>query len=217
MKKHFSVLGLGRFGRYLSLTLAEQGFPVLAMDKDEKLVQEVSDFVAVARVLDCTDIEALREAGVANSDVAVVAMGTNIEASVLAAMALKELEVPIVVAKAMNEMHGKILEKIGVSKVVYPEREMAERLARVLTSTNVLDIIDLSPDYTILEERASAQMVGKTLAQLFEFDKRSGVIVVAIKRNEHILVGPASSEIIREGDVLVIVGEIEEVKKLIQA
>lgn len=217
MKKHFSVLGLGRFGRYLSLTLAEQGFPVLAMDKNEKLVQEVSDFVAVARVLDCTDIEALREAGVANSDVAVVAMGTNIEASVLAAMALKELEVPIVVAKAMNEMHGKILEKIGVSKVVYPEREMAERLARVLTSTNVLDIIDLSPDYTILEERASAQMVGKTLAQLFEFDKRSGVIVVAIKRNEHILVGPASSEIIREGDVLVIVGEIEEVKKLIQA
>jgi len=217
MKKHFSVLGLGRFGRYLSLTLAEQGFPVLAMDKDEKLVQEVSDFVAVARVLDCTDIEALREAGVANSDVAVVAMGTNIEASVLAAMALKELEVPIVVAKAMNEMHGKILEKIGVSKVVYPEREMAERLARVLTSTNVLDIIDLSPDYTILEERASAQMVGKTLAQLFEFDKRRGVIVVAIKRNEHILVGPASSEIIREGDVLVIVGEIEEVKKLIQA
>jgi trk system potassium uptake protein TrkA len=217
MKKHFSVLGLGRFGRYLSLTLAEQGFPVLAMDKDEKLVQEVSDFVAVARVLDCTDIEALREAGVANSDVAVVAMGTNIEASVLAAMALKELEVPIVVAKAMDEMHGKILEKIGVSKVVYPEREMAERLARVLTSTNVLDIIDLSPDYTILEERASAQMVGKTLAQLFEFDKRSGVIVVAIKRNEHILVGPASSEIIREGDVLVIVGEIEEVKKLIQA
>jgi len=154
---------------------------------------------------------------VANSDVAVVAMGTNIEASVLAAMALKELEVPIVVAKAMNEMHGKILEKIGVSKVVYPEREMAERLARVLTSTNVLDIIDLSPDYTILEERASAQMVGKTLAQLFEFDKRRGVIVVAIKRNEHILVGPASSEIIREGDVLVIVGEIEEVKKLIQA
>lgn len=216
MRKHFAVLGLGRFGKCLALSLANLGNTVLALDIDEKLVQDISDYVSVARVVDCTDIEALREVGVANSDVAIVAMGTNIEASVLAAMALKDLGIPIVVAKAMNETHGKILEKIGVSRVVYPEREMAEKLARVLTSTNVMDIIDLSPDYTILEERANAQMVGKTLAHLFEPDKRSGVIVVAIKRNDHIIVGPPGSEKIREGDVLVIVGETEEVKKLIQ-
>ncbi len=216
MRKHFAVLGLGRFGRCLSLSLSKLGNTVLALDKDEKLVQDIADFVSVARVVDCTDIEALREAGVANCDVAIVAMGTNIEASVLAAMALKDLGIPIVVAKAMNETHGKILEKIGVSRVVYPEREMAEKLARVLTSTNVMDIIDLSPDYTILEERASAQMVGKTLSQLFGPERRGGIIVVAVKRNDHILIGPAGSEKIKEGDVLVIVGETEEVKKLIQ-
>ncbi|MGB9553038.1 MAG: potassium channel family protein [bacterium] len=216
MRKHFAVLGLGRFGKYLALSLAKMGNSVLALDQDEKLVQDISDFVSVARVVDCTDIEALREAGVANADVAVVAIGTNIEASVLAAMALKDLGVPFIVAKAMSEIHGKILEKIGVSRVVYPEREMAERIARVLTSTNVMDIIDLSPDYTMLEEKASARMVGKTLAQIFDFGKRSGILVVAIKRNDHIIVGPSSSEKILEGDVLVIVGETKEVKSLIQ-
>jgi trk system potassium uptake protein TrkA len=216
MRKQFAVLGLGRFGKYLALSLSKLGYPVLAIDQDEKLVQEISDFVSVARVVDCTDIEALREAGVANSDVAIVAIGTNIEASVLAAMALKDLGVPIIVAKAMSEIHGKILEKIGVSRVVYPEREMAERIARVLTSTNVMEIIDLSPDYTMLEERANLQMIGKTLSQIFEFGKRSGIIVVAIKRNEHIIVGPSSSERIKEGDILVIVGETKEVKRLVQ-
>lgn len=216
MRKHFAVLGLGRFGKYLSLSLTKLGNTVLALDIDEKLVQDIADFVSVARVVDCTDIEALREAGVANSDVAIVAMGTNIEASVLAAMALKDLGIPIVVAKAMNETHGKILERIGVSRVVYPEREMAEKLARVLTSTNVMDIIDLSPEYMILEERASAPMVGRTLGQLFGPEKKSGVIVVAVKRNSHIIIGPSDSEKIQEGDVLVIVGETEEVKKLIQ-
>lgn len=216
MRKHFAVLGLGRFGKYLALSLAKMGNSVLALDQDEKLVQDISDFVSVARVVDCTDIEALREAGVANADVAVVAIGTNIEASVLAAMALKDLGVPIIVAKAMSEIHGKILEKIGVSRIVYPEREMAERIARVLTSTNVMDIIDLSPDYTMLEEKAGARMVGKTLAQIFDFGKRSGILVVAIKRNDHIIVGPSSSEKILEGDVLVIVGETKEVKSLIQ-
>jgi len=215
MRKQFAVLGLGRFGTYLAISLAQHGYSVLAVDKDEKRVQEVADQITSARVLDCSDIEALREAGVANCDVAVVAIGSDLEASVLATMALKELDIPVIVSKALNEMHGKILEKIGATKVVYPERDVALRLARVLTSANVLDIIQISPDYTLLEEEATPYMVGKTLAQL-ELDKKSGIVVLAIKRNEHLVVGPASSEVIKEGDLLVIVGETQEVDEFLR-
>ncbi len=214
MKRQFAILGLGRFGSHLAVNLARRGYHVLALDRDEKLVQQLSDQVTLAKVVDCSDVEALREAGVANCDAAIVAIGSNLEGSILATVAVKELSVPQIIAKAQNDMHGKILERVGATEVVFPEKDMAFRLANRLTSGNILDLIELSPDYTLLEEKVTPDMVGKSLAAL-DLDSKAGVAVVAIKRNDHILIGPPSNEKINAEDCLVIIGETAVLKKLI--
>lgn len=214
MKRQFAVLGLGRFGSHLAVHLARRGYQVLAIDRDEKLVQQLSDQVTLAKVADCADVEALREAGVANCDAVIVAIGSNLEGSILATVAVKELGVPQIIAKAQNDMHGKILERVGATEVVYPEKDMALRLANRLTSANILDLIELSPDYTLLEEKVTTEMVGKSLAAL-DLDSKAGVAVVAIKRNDHILIGPPSNEKINPDDCLVIIGETAVLNKLI--
>lgn len=215
MKRQFAVLGLGRFGSNLAIHLAQKGYPVLALDKEEKLVQHCADCVTLARMLDCTDLEALREVGVANCDVAVVAMGHDLESSILSVVAVKELGVAKVIAKAMGDIHGKILLKVGADEVVYPEKDMAIRLANRLTFSNLLDFIELSPEYSLAEEKAPSRFIGKTVTEL-NSRQESGLSIVAIKHNDHIMIGPTGNHRIQSGDALVIIGETAKVNAFIK-
>lgn len=150
-RRTFAVIGLGRFGAAMATTLTELGQDVIGIDSSEDRIAEMADVVTQAVVLDATDERALKSAGVPDADVAVVSIGEDIESSVLVVMQVKELGVHDIIAKAVTPLHGKILSKLGVTRVVYPERDMAIRIAHSLVVPNVLDYIDLSRDYSIVE------------------------------------------------------------------
>jgi len=159
--KQFVVIGLGRFGTSVAQTLSTLGHDVLAMDKDEHAVQVIMQDVTQAVQADARDEETLRALGVRNFDVAIVAIGDDLEANILITLMLKEMGVPYVVTKAQNALHGKVLEKIGADKIIYPEQDMGFRLANNLVRTNVMDFIELSLDYSIFEIVASSQFINK--------------------------------------------------------
>ncbi|GAB6153875.1 TrkA family potassium uptake protein [Desulfosporosinus burensis] len=214
MRKQFVVIGLGRFGKSVAITISELGHDVLAIDKNESAVHSVMNDVTQAVQADARDEETLRALGVRNLDVAVVAMGDDLEANILITLMLKEMGIPYVVAKAQSSQHGKVLEKIGADKVIYPEQDMGIRLAHNLVTSNVMDYIELSPKFSIFEIVASAQFVNKSLGEL---DLRAvyGINVIAIKRNEDdIIVAPGANTVIEERDVLVIVGNKKLLAKL---
>lgn len=206
MKKQFAVVGLGRFGASVAKTLSLMGHEVLAIDNDEEKVQEMVESVTHAVQADAMDEDALKALGIRNFDVVIVSIGHDIQASILVTVILKELGVKYVVAKARNDLHGLVLNKIGADKVVYPERDMGMRVAHSLVATNVLDHIELSPEYSILEVVAPDSLVGKTLRQS-ALRARFGVTVMAIKRGRDIIVSPEAEEVIQEGDILVCIGE----------
>jgi len=208
------VIGLGRFGKSVAITISELGHDVLAIDKNESAVHSVMNDVTQAVQADAREEETLRALGVRNLDVAVVAMGDDLEANILITLMLKEMGTPYVVAKAQSSQHGKVLEKIGADKVIYPEQDMGIRLAHNLVTSNVMDYIELSPKFSIFEIVASAQFVNKSLGEL---DLRAvyGINVIAIKRNEDdIIVAPGANTVIEERDVLVIVGNKKLLAKL---
>ncbi|EAX48189.1 TrkA-N domain protein [Thermosinus carboxydivorans Nor1] len=149
--KSFAVIGLGRFGTSVARTLSRLGYEVLAIDTEEERVQQVADEVTHTYIADTTDENSLKALGIRNFDVVVVAIGEDIQANVLTTLLLKDLGVKYIVAKARNELHGKMLAKIGADRVVYPERDMGQRVAHNLVSTNVLDYIELSPDLSLIE------------------------------------------------------------------
>lgn len=203
--KQFIVIGLGRFGSSVALTLYNMGHDVLVMDKNEDLVQELASSVTHAVQADATDEAVLRSLGIRNFDVAVIAIGNDIEASILATSLIKGLGVKKVVAKAQNDLHGRILEKVGADRIIYPEREMGVRLAKYLSGTNILDYIELSPDFSILEVQAAAKLSGKSLREL-NLRARYGITVVAIRHGDEIKVSPDADDTISKGDILVVVG-----------
>ena len=206
MRKQFAIIGMGRFGSSVAKTLSQLGFEVLAIDHREETVQEVSAFVTHAVQADSTDEEALRALGIRNFDVVVVAIGEDIQASILTTLILKEMGIPTTVVKAVNDLHGKVLKKIGADKVVYPERDMGQRVAHHLISSNIIDYIELSADYSIVEIKASTQMIGKSLKQL-DIRAKYGCNVIAIKQNEQLIIPPIAEEPLRMDDILVIVGK----------
>ncbi|MGE5509481.1 MAG: potassium channel family protein [Chitinophagales bacterium] len=164
-RKSFAVIGLGRFGTSVARNLAATGADVLVVDKDERLVNAIAGEVTHAVQADVTDETSVAELGLRNVDVAVVAIGSNIQASILISLMLKEMEVPYVVAKATTELHARVLERMGVDRVVRPEREMGERIANSLTTTNLMDYIAFAPGYSIVEIMAPEQSFGKSLRQ----------------------------------------------------
>jgi trk system potassium uptake protein TrkA len=204
--KQFIVVGLGRFGSSVALTLYKMGHDVLVMDKNEVPVQELSSLVTHAVQADATDEAVLRSLGIRNFDVAVIAIGNDIEASILATSLVKGMGVKKVVAKAQNDLHGRILEKVGADRIIYPEREMGVRLAKYLAGTNILDYIELSPDFSILEVQAPFRLSGKSLRDL-NLRARHGITVVAIRHGDEIKVSPGADDTILDGDILVVVGE----------
>lgn len=211
--KTFAVIGLGRFGSSLAITLSRMGHDVLAVDLDEKKVEEIVEYVTHAVQADAKDEHALRELGIRNFDAAVVAIGHDILTSILVTVTLKEMNVKKVVAKAQTELHGKILSRVGADKVVYPERDMGERVARALVSENILEHINLSPEYSIIELMAPPGYVNKTLLEI-GFRKKLGVTILAIRRGDDIIISPGADTQVKESDILVAIGRNERLERI---
>lgn len=203
--KQFVVIGCGRFGTSVAKTLYNQGHDVLAIDKDEEIVQEISDSVTYAAQADVEDEYALKALGIRNFDVAVVSIGSDIQASIMATLIVKELGVKTVVAKAQNDVHAKVLYKIGADKVVFPERDMGVRLAHNLVSSSVIDYIEFDPDYSIVEITATKEWEYKTLNEL-KLPSKYGINVIAIKKKVGLNISPNADEAIMPGDVLIVIG-----------
>lgn len=214
--KSYIVIGLGLFGSSLAKNLCKLGAEVLAMDVHSELVQQIAGDVTHAVVGDGQDKEVLKALGVRNFDCAIIAIGEDLAASVLTTMNLKELGVPYIFCKARNETHRKVLEKLGVDRVVIPEQEHAQRLARTLTSNNVLDYIELSDDHGILELPTPKSWVGRTLKDL-NVRANLGINIIAVQSDGKTNVSPAADYCIVQGDVLVLLGDtysLEAVQKL---
>lgn len=211
--KQFVVIGLGRFGSSIAQTLYSLGHDVLAIDKDEDIIQEISDSVTHAVQLDSTDENALRSLGIRNFDVAVITIGDNIQSSVMAALLVKELGVKYIIAKAHNNLHAKVLKKIGVDKIVLPERDMGIRVAHNLVSPNILDYIEVSPEYSVIEVQVLPGWAGKTLSEL-KLRSKYGINVMGIKRAEGINLSPSAEDVIEKDDVVLVIGSVEDLGRL---
>jgi len=207
MKRQVAILGLGRFGVGLANTLLSMGYDVLAMDVDEKKVQAIAPTITRAVQADGTDEAVLKELGVDKFDVAIVAMGSDIENSVLSTILLRKLGVRYVVSRADNDLHGSILEKIGADKVVYPEREMGTRVAHGLMLTQVLDYMPVAPAYGVAKVSPPNSFVGRTLSELgLGREGKWEIAVLMIYREREIIVTPDRMEVVRAEDTLILSG-----------
>ena len=204
--KSYIVIGLGKFGSKAAKRLYELGCEVLAIDRNGDLVQPLSSQVTQAVVADARDKDVLRALGVKDFECAIVAIGDNLADSVLATMNLKELGVPHIVCKAHDETHRQVLIKLGADQVVIPEHEQADRLAKNLSSPNVLDYIELSDEYGIIEVPVPKRWIDKTLIEL-NVRAKLGVNIIAIKRDSKINVSPGADYRLLEGDILVVLGD----------
>jgi len=208
--EQFAVVGLGRFGSSLAKELIELGHEVLGIDKDEEVVNAMNGKLTHAVVADATDVDTLRSLGVRNFDCGVVAIGDDIQTSILATIQLKELGVKKVVAKAITELHGRVLERIGVDRVIFPERDMGIRVAHQLVSPNLLDYIELSKDYSIAELTVPSCLDGVSLKELSP-RSRFGCSIVAINKKEGVIVVPTAEQVLSEKDIMVIIGTNEQI------
>lgn len=204
--KLFAVIGIGRFGEALIGELTRMGYEVLAVDIDEERVNDAVDIATHAVQVDAIDEQALKSLGIRNFDCAVVAIGSNVQSNILTTIILKEMGVPKVVAKAQNALHGKVLEKIGADLVIYPERDMAIKTARMLVSRNFLEQIALSQEYGIVELFTPEIFAGRSLTQL-QLRKKHRLTILAIRRGSNVIIAPPPDEIIIKGDVLVALGD----------
>ena len=211
-KKEFAVIGLGRFGGSVCRTLSEQGMEVLAIDINEDKVNEYASIASQAVVADSTDENVLKSLGIRNFDHVIVAIGDNIQASILTTLILKELGVEKITVKATSDYHEKVLKRIGADHIVHPERDMGERIANNMISNNVLDYLELSDHHSIVEIVANKQLHGHSLLEL-DIRAKYGINIVAIKRNNDIIVSPLASEIICEGDILIFIGADHDIDR----
>lgn len=211
MKKQFVVIGLGRFGGSITKTLVSLGHEVMALDQDEAKVNEFSQLATQAVQADSTDEQALKELGIRNFDHAIVAIGDNIQASILTTLILKDMGVIKVTVKANNDYHSKVLEKIGADRIIHPERDMGVRVAHHIVSENVIDYIELSPEYSLVEVIASQAMDSKTLGDL-DIRANYGCNVMAIKTGDNEMnISPRAEDEIQKGDILVVIGSNKDI------
>lgn len=207
MKKQILVVGLGRFGISLATTLSRIGHDVLALDTDEQKVQRVTGIIAHAVQADATNEAVLKELGVKNFDIAIVAIGTAIQNSVLTTILLKRLGVSYVIARANSDLHGEILSKIGADRVVYPEYQMGEKIAHEAILGTISDYMPVVSGYGIARIEASVDSVGKTLSGLgVGHQGKLGVAILLIQREKDVIVTPGNSEIVKQGDILILAG-----------
>jgi trk system potassium uptake protein TrkA len=212
-KKEFVVFGLGRFGRSVATTLAEGGCEVMVVDDDEDKIHEVADYVTYAVRADVTEADALATLGIGNFDGAIIAIGENLEASVMVTILVKEMGVPYVLAKAQNELHAKILKKVGADMVVFPEKETGIRIANNLMMGNFFDAVELSSTFSMMELDAIPEWVGHSLREL-NLRAKNMINVIGIKRDENLNINPDADMPIERNDTLVIIGKNEILNKL---
>ncbi|MDD5094356.1 MAG: TrkA family potassium uptake protein [Dehalococcoidia bacterium] len=216
MKRQVVVIGLGRFGSYLAEVLFNMGHEVLALDKEERHVQAVSSHITHAIQADTTDEVILRKLGVGNFKIGIVAIGSDIQSNILSTLLLKKLGIRHVIARAENELHGSILEKIGADRVIYIEREKAARVAHEIILPDVVDYMPVSPGYGIARLGEALHFANKSLGDLGLGRKgRRGIAVLLIKRGKEVIIAPDSSEVIKANDVLIISGEDDAMEALL--
>ena len=205
--KQFVIFGLGRFGISLATTLSEAGYEVMVVDKCEESIQEIAPFVTHAVQADAADMDTLKSLGIRNFDVAIVAIGKDIQSSIMTTLLLKELGIPYVVAKASSEIHERVLRKIGADRIILPEQEMGIRIA------NNLDHIQLSSEYSIIEMGILPEWRGKSIIEL---DPRGvyGINIIAVQRGGVIDISPSPNYILEQEDTLVVVGSNKQIQIL---
>ncbi|SHH24271.1 potassium channel family protein [Tepidibacter thalassicus] len=211
--KQYVVIGCGRFGSSVATTLYLLGHEVMAIDKSYDIVQDISDKVTHAVQADATDENALKSLGIRNFDVAVISIGSDVQSSIMATLIAKELGVKYVLCKAQNELQAKVLYKIGADRVVFPERDMGVRVANNLVSQNVLDHIELDPNYSIVEVVTPSDWVGKSLKEL-NLRAKYGINVMAIKQGTNINISPEPDTKFKMGDILVVIGENTKINQI---
>lgn len=215
MRKQVMVIGAGRFGSSVARTLVELGHDVLVVDKDQDLIQQISAEVTNAVVANAATESGIQALGVNNYDAIVLAIGNDEQASIMAAILLVEAGVGHIVAKAQNDLHGKVLKKIGIHRIIYPERDMGKKIAHSLFAPTIIDLIELSTDYSVVEVNAPKEMLGKTLKDL-DLRARFGVSVIALRRNHgsKTNISPSADNQVMDGDIIVAIGENKALKKL---
>lgn len=211
-QKQFVVIGLGRFGTSIAKTIYNLGHDVLAIDNDEDKIQEIVDNVTHAVQMDATDESALKTLGIRNFDVAIVTIGSNIQASILVTLLLKEMGVKYIVAKGTSDLQAKVLYKIGADRVILPEQDMGIRVAHNLVSSNILDYIELSSEYSMIEIESLKEWYNKSLKDI-RIRAKYGINVVAIKNDQSINVSPSADYVIKDKDILVALGSSEDLNR----
>lgn len=209
-KKQYIVFGLGRFGSSLAQTLCRMGHEVLAVDNDIERINEVSPFVTHAVQADATDEETMTSLGVRNFDAAVVSIGESVRDSILVSLLCKEKGVPYVVAKATDELHAKVLRKVGVDRVVFPERDMGERVAKSLASPGVLDLMNLTDDDLLADIVLPASWADKSI-QTIDVRRKYHVSILAIHRGGSMLMNLSADTVLQSGDALVLLGHKDDI------
>lgn len=216
MKKQFVVIGLGRFGTSVALTLEEADCEVLAVDINEERVNDIAPHVTYSVQADVTDENALKALGIRNFDIAVVAVG-DLQSSIMISMLCKELGIKYVIAKAKDDLHSKVLYKVGVDKVIFPERDMGIRIGHNLVSSSILDIIEFSPNYSLIELGVQEGWKNKSLKEL-DFRKKYGVNIIAIKScSGDVNISPMADHVLSKDEILVVIGSTESLHKLEKA
>jgi len=213
MKKQFAILGLGRFGSKVAREMFYRGQEVIVIDKDENKIEGIKDEVTHAFVGDITNEETLKEAGVPECDVVIVAESSNIESSIISSQICKTFGIKKVIAKAQNTIHGKILIKLQVDQIVYPEQDTAIKLVNKLTSDNILDYIELGHHINIVSVEAPEKFSGKTIKEL-SLRRRFHVTILGIKRGDELIFNLTDDDMVQEADILIVFGETEALKKL---
>ncbi len=213
MRHQVLVIGLGRFGQACALELSALGHEVLAVDQDERVVNEIAPDVTHAMQIDATDMPALRAIGAADFRYAVVAMSSATDASIFATMALSDLGVASIIAKANDTLHGEILRRVGATRVIYPEREMGQRVAHMFAIPEIVDYLDVGPRFGITKLRPPASWVGRSITQL-DLPGTLKLTAIALRRGADVTINPHGSEVVREGDELILIGLDERLERI---
>ena len=213
MKKTYAVFGLGRYGIAVARELVSNGVEVIAVDSDEKIVNIAAAELPICKCADITDPEVIRQLGISNVDVVIIAMANNLESSVMAVTLCKEIGVKTVIAKSANEMHQKILNRVGADKVVFPENESGIRLAKNLLSSGFVDMVSLAKNVSMIELDVKPDWVGKNLIEL-NLRKKYSINVVAVRRGDMVSVDIDPHEQMREDDKLIVIANTEKLAKL---
>ncbi|MDD2958743.1 MAG: TrkA family potassium uptake protein [Lachnospiraceae bacterium] len=212
MKKQYVVFGVDRFGASVARTLEKAGCQVIAVDKDSEKIQAIADDVSYALTADVEDPETIKNMGLRNVDGAVITMVDNMEASIVSAMMCQEMGLKYIVARAKNKMHGQILEKIGVSKIVYPEQEMGERVGRFIAAQDFMDWVSLSPNFSLVEMMTPPEWAGKSLAEL-NLRNKYGFNIVGMKKEDQMQLQLQPNAPLEADTVLYVIGKNTDLEK----